>query len=306
MGSGLRSVSRCAISRGVETKLKYRNRIITDEDINLIRSLMAEHPADSRRGLSKRLCQAWNWVQANGQLRDMVCRSLLLQLERAGHIALPPKRCFPINPLIERKKPDPPGLDQTPIELRLSQLPEPVIRQVRRLPQERLFNALVEHYHYLGYRQPVGEHLKHLVFIGERPVACFCWSSAPRHLGPRDRFIGWSPALRRKNLHLIAYNSRFLILPWVRVPSLASYLLARMARTLPRDWQSLYGHPIVLLETFVDSERFRGTCYRAANWVHLGQTTGRGKNDLTHRANRSLKDIWIYPLSRSFRQILCK
>jgi hypothetical protein len=290
----------------VDTKLKYRDRIVTGDDIALIRSLIAENPADSRWRLSKKLCQAWNWVQANGQLRDMVCRSLLLELERAGYIELPPKRCTPINPLVQRKKPDPPCLDQTPIELNFSRMPEPVIRQVRRLPEEKLFNALIEHFHYLGYRQPVGEHLKHLVFIDERPVACFSWSSAPRHLGPRDRFIGWSPEVRRKNLHLIAYNSRFLILPWVRIPSLASHLLARMTRTLSRDWENLYGHPIVLLETFVDSERFRGTCYRAANWIHVGQTTGRGKDDLTHKANRSLKDIWTYPLTRSFRQVLCQ
>jgi len=294
------------MGRGVDAKLKYRDRIVTGEDIALIRRLIAENPVDSRWRLSKKLCQAWHWVQANGQLRDMVCRSLLLELERAGHIELPPKRCSPINPLVQRKKPDPPCLDQAPIELNLSRMPEPVIRQVRRLPEEKLFNSLIEHYHYLGYRQPVGEHLKHLVFIGERPVACFCWSSAPRHLGPRDRFIGWSPALRRKNLHLIAYNSRFLILPWVRIPSLASYLLARLARTLARDWENLYGHPIVFLETFVDSERFRGTCYRAANWIHIGQTTGRGKNDLTHKPNRPLKDIWTYPLTRSFRQVLCQ
>ncbi|HOV85730.1 MAG TPA: DUF4338 domain-containing protein [Syntrophobacteraceae bacterium] len=155
----------------MDAKLKYRNRIVTDEDIALIQSLITEHPADSRRQLSKRLCQAWNWVQANGELRDMVCRSLLLQLERAGQIQLPPKRCSPNNPLVRRKKPDRPSLDQTPIEVDLCRLPELVIRQVRRLPQERLFNALVEHHHYLGYRQPVGEHLKHLILMGERPIA---------------------------------------------------------------------------------------------------------------------------------------
>jgi len=290
----------------VDATLRYRGKIITGEDIVLIRSLIAENPADSRRQLSKRLCLAWNWVQANGELRDMVCRSLLLEVERAGHIQLPSKRCSPNNPLVRSKKPDFPSLDRTPIELDLSRLPELTIRQVRRRPEERLFNALVEHHHYLGYRQPVGEHLKHLVLMGERPIACFSWSSAPRHLGPRDRFIGWSPEVRRKNLHLIAYNSRFLILPWVRIPSLASSLLARMARSLPGDWEDRYGHPIVFLETFVDSERFRGTCYRAANWVRLGQTTGRGKNDQTRKPNRSLKDIWIYPLIRNFRQVLCR
>ena len=144
----------------------------------------------------------------------------------------------------------------------------------------------MEQHHYLGYEQPVGEHLKYLVCAQGRPIACLAWSSAPRHLGSRDRFIGWSAEARRRNIHLLAYNTRFLILPWVRVPHLASHLLGRMAGAFPRDWQQSYAHPIYLLETFVDPERFRGTCYRAANWIVLGQTTGRGKDDLTHRPNR--------------------
>jgi hypothetical protein len=137
-----------------------------------------------------------------------------------------------------------------------------------------------------------------------RPIACFVWSSAPRHLGPRDRFIGWTPEIRRRHLHLIVYNPRFLILPWVHVPHLASHLLGRMVTVLARDWERLYGHPIYFLETFVDPARFRGTCYRAANWVVLGRTTGRGKWDLTHRPNRPIKDVLGYPLTPHFRQLL--
>ena len=150
----------------------------------------------------------------------------------------------------------------------------------------------------------MGEHLKYLVFAGERVLACFAWSSAPRHLGPRDRFIGWSPEQRRRQLPLIATNLRFLVLPWVQVPHLASHLLGRMVRQLPHDWQRQYGHPLVFVETFVDPERFRGTCYRAANWILLGRTTGRGKNDQTFRPNRSLKEVWGYPLHRHFRERL--
>jgi hypothetical protein len=137
-------------------------------------------------------------------------------------------------------------------------------------------------------------------------VACLAWSSAPRHLGPRDRFLGWSAEARRKNLHLIASNLRFLVLPWVQVPHLASHLLGRMTRQLSGDWERVYGHGLYFVETFVDSERFRGTCYRAANWIVLGQTTGRGKDDQTHRVNRSLKEVWGYPLNRDFRRRLCE
>ncbi|UCC32528.1 MAG: DUF4338 domain-containing protein [Phycisphaerales bacterium] len=179
------------------------------------------------------------------------------------------------------------------------------IRQVRRSSDESLFDSLIETHHYLGYTQPVGEHLKYLIWADGVPAACLAWSSAPRHLGCRDRFIGWSTEVRRRNIRLIAYNLRFLILPWAKVPHLASHILGRMARVLPQDWARIYGHPVYFLETFVDPERFRGTCYRAANWVVLGRTTGRGKDDLTHRPNRSIKEVWGYPLSKHFRRQLC-
>ena len=141
---------------------------------------------------------------------------------------------------------------------------------------------------------------------GERPVACFAWSSAPRHLGPRDRYIGWSAEARRRNIRLVAYNSRFLILPWVEVPHLASHLLGRMVRMLPSAWEAAYGHPVCFAETFVDPTRFRGTCYRAANWVWLGRTTGRGKDDQTNRSNRPQKDVLGIPLHRRFRELLSR
>jgi hypothetical protein len=290
----------------METVLSYRGKTVSQEDVAFIRSLIAENPGDSRRKLSFKLCKTWNWVQANGQPRDMICRSLMLELERSGLIELPPKKCNPLNPLAVRRKPGPPCIDQSPIEGYLSGLPAAVIRQVRRGPLEELFGGLIEQHHYLGYCQPVGEHLKYLVTMDERPIACFSWSSAPRHIGCRDRFIGWSLEMRRKNIHFIAYNSRFLLMPWVRAPHLASHLLAKMAGRISRDWQEVYGHPIHFLETFVDTERFRGTCYRASNWIHLGQTTGRGKGDLTHKPNRSIKAVWGYALDRDFREKLCR
>ena len=175
---------------------------------------------------------------------------------------------------------------------------------MRRTSEEPLFNSLIEHHHYLRYTHGVGEQLKYMIFAGERPVACLGWSSAARHLGPRDRFIGWSREARRRNIRFLAYNSRFLVLPWVRVKFLASHILGRMAALVPRDWQSVYGHPVYYLETFIDPERSRGTCYRAANWSVLGLTTGRGKADMTNRPNRSLKQVLAYPLDKRFRRLL--
>jgi hypothetical protein len=195
-------------------------------------------------------------------------------------------------------------VDQTPLHAKLSELEPLELCQVRRTGDEAVVNGLIEMHHYLGYTQPVGEHLKFLVTAGQRPVACFTWSSAPRHLGPRDRYLGWSAEARKRNIHLVAYNCRFLILPWVEVPHLASHLLSRMARVLPQEWKRVYGHPVYFAETFVHPERFRGTCYRAANWVWLGQTTGRGKDDQTGRPNRPLKDVLGYGLTRRFRELL--
>lgn len=234
----------------------------------------------------------------------MVCRGLLLLLHRAGQIELPAVRYVPHNPLAERRRPGPVLLDETPLESKLSDLGQLEFQQVRRTADEELFNSLLEQHHYLRYTQPVGEHLKYLVWGGGRPVACLAWSSAPRHIGSRDRYIGWSAEARRRNLRFIAYNTRFLILPWVRVRHLASHILSRMARLVSPDWERVYGHPLYFLETFVDPERFRGTCYRAANWVVLGHTTGRGKDDQSHRPNRPIKEVLGYPLNRRFRELL--
>ena len=266
--------------------------------------MIAAHPGESRRTLSKKLCEAWQWKQANGALRDMVCRSLLLVLDRAGHIELPPVKFVPHNPLARRARPEPVLIDTTQREGELRQIQPLEFMQVRRSGDEPLFNSLMEQHHYLGYEQPVGEHLKYLVWSQGRPVACVAWSSAPRHIGARDRYIGWDQRARRRNIHLIAYNTRFLILPWVRVNHLASHILGRMAARISGDWQSMYGHPIYFLETFVDPERFRGTCYRAANWVVMGGTTGRGKQSNSYVPNRSIKQVLGYPLTKRFRELL--
>jgi hypothetical protein len=284
---------------------RYRSRSLNSEDIVGLRTLIAQNPKASRWRLSKLVCEAWGWRQENGALCDMVCRSLMLGLHRAGHIELPEKKFSPPNSIVLRRRPATDFvLDQTPIELALNELQPLSIRAVRRTDDEGLFNGLMERFHYLGYTQPVGEHLKHMVFAHDRPVACLGWSSAPWHIGARDRFIGWTPAVRRKHLHLIAYNTRFLVLPWVKVRHLASHILALAMRTISADWQSAYGHPIHYLESFVDTERFAGTCYKAANWMCLGQTTGRGKKDKKHVVSLSLKDVLGYPLSKDFRKRL--
>jgi hypothetical protein len=285
-------------------ELKYRGRVFTTEDILYIRTLIAAHPGESRRRLSQKLCEAWQWKQPNGALRDMVCRGLLLMLERAGQIELPAVKFVPANPLVRRVRPVSVQIDMTPLEGRVDQIGALQFAQVRRTPEERLFNSLLEQYHYLRYEQPVGEHAKYLVWAQERPIACLAWSSAPRHLGSRDRYIGWSAEARRSNIRFIAYNTRFLILPWVRIENLASHILGRMGARISEDWQKMYGHPIYFLETFVDPERFQGTCYRAANWVLLGKTTGRGKQSNSYVPNRSIKQILAYPLTKRFRELL--
>jgi hypothetical protein len=293
---------------GMDRLLRYRGRVITEAEVAGIRALIAAHPAASRRALSEQLCLAWDWRQPNGALCAMVCRGLLLALHRAGHIQLPPVRWVNPNPLAPRRADRPtPALvpvNPAPLGMPLAALRPLTIREVRGTGEEALVNSLLAQYHPLGYTHPVGEQLKYLVTAQGRPIACLAWASAPRHLGPRDRFIGWPPEARRRNLRCLAYNTRFLILPWVQVPHLASHLLGQMARMVPADWERRYGHPVYFLETFVDPVRSRGTCYRAANWVVLGHTTGRGKNAPTKRPTRSRKLILGYPLTPRFREQL--
>jgi len=288
----------------MDVVLSYRGRTLTVADLLSIQELIAAHPAASRRELSRRVCESWAWRQPNGQLCDMVCRSLMLALDRAGHLTLPARRRRPPNNVVARRPPPLRSVPRLPLRAALSEIRPLVIRQVRRTPEEGLFDSLLCEHHYLGYTRPVGEHLKYLVWAGERVVACLGWGSAPRHLGPRDRFIGWSASARRANLRYLAYNTRFLILPWVTVPHLASHLLGLVARRIGKDWQEVYGHPVYYLETFIDPQRFAGTCYRAANWVSLGLTTGRGNNAPTHRLTQPKKRVLGYPLTPCFRERL--
>ena len=284
----------------------YRGRTVTDADLDFIRQLIADHPTLSRRALSQKLCEAWDWKQPNGHLRDMVCRGLMLKLHREQLIELPPPRQRNPNPLACRAVPPVVEVDQTPLHASLASLAALRFEQVRRTPREPLFNSLIQQHHYLGYAQPVGEQLKYLVSSGERIVAALAWSSAAHGLTCRDRFLGWSSETRRRNRHLLAYNSRFLIPPWIRVPHLASRVLSRMVRRLSADWERWYHHPIYFVETFVDRSRHAGSCYLAANWIVLGQTSGRGHRCPTWQANRPVKLVLGYPLVKGFRQRLAE
>lgn len=284
--------------------LSYRGRQIREPDVVFLREFIAQHPGLSRNALSIQVCQAWNWVQPNGQLRDQVCRSLMLALHRAGHIQLPAPRIKAVNnAILHQRVSQLEFCDSSPIEGSLASLGPLEIRLVRRAEGEDTFNSLVSQYHYLSFSRPVGEHLKYLVLAGERPLACMAWNSGPLRLTLRDEFVGAPRAAYAHNLHLIAYNSRYLIVPWVKVPHLASHILGRIARRLSADWQALYHHPIHLLESFVDIERFKGTCYRAANWTCVGRSEGRGTKSKAG-AQTSIKELWVYPLGKDFRQKL--
>jgi hypothetical protein len=288
----------------VHPLIRYRGRSVTADDVAFIRSLIAAHPKASRRRLSLALCEAWNWRQFNGQLCDAICRGLLLVLHRSGAIQLPAPRMTGVIYTVHRHRPQPVLVDQSPLVTTVKDLQPVEILQVRRTSLEPLYDGLIEQFHYLRYCHPVGEHLKYVVFSRSRPIACFAFSSSPRHLGCRDRFIGWTAEQRKANIRLIAYNTRFLVLPWVQAHCLASHLLSRMVRVVGHDWQRVYHHPLYFLDTFVDTERFLGSCYKASNWIYLGNTTGRGKNDHTHQPNRSLKAVWGYPVVNNFRELL--
>jgi len=287
----------------METLVKYRGRCVSRDDVETIKKVIEDFPGSSRRFISQELCRIWDWRQPNGYLKDMVCRSLLLLLESSGFIKLPPRKCTPNNPLANRKKPEKIVVDETPLQCKLSDISISLI-QVRKTSREKMFDSLVEQYHYLGYTQPVGEHLKYLAFHGDRPLACLARASAPWHIKARDRFIGWTKRERQKNLHLIASNTRFPILPWIRIQCLASRLLSISRKNLSEHWNRLYNHPVYLVETFVDVRRFSGTCYRADNWIQAGLTTGRGKANKTHVRLVSKKAVFVRPLRKNFRKKL--
>lgn len=282
---------------------RYCGRIFTDEEMDLLRRLIASVPAKTRAQLSRDVCDLLGWHKLDGQRKDMSCRVAMLRMERDGLLQLPP----PVRKngnghrrprLTSASEP------QVPITTPVGGLSELVVRGVETRKDSSLWNELIERHHYLGYQPLPGAQIRYLIFSGVRLLAAVGFSASAWKVAPRDQFIGWTSEQRRENLQRVVNNSRFLILPWVQSPNLASHLLARLARQLPRDWEHRYGYSPVLLETFVEHERFRGTCYRAANWIHVGQTQGRGKLDRYKRFATPVKDIFLFPLCRSFRQQL--
>lgn len=282
-----------------------QGREVTDADIELIRVLIAAHPARGRTPLSEELCRRWNWRNAQGRLKDMAARTLLLKLERAGHIRLPPRQRPSSNEFRNRR----PALvlqGGEPIQCALRDMqPLSVFVVTPGSDDARLFNGLLAQEHYLGHRNTVGENLRYLVRDRyERPVACVLFGSAAWKCAARDVFLGWDRATRERNMQNLTNNTRFLIPGWVKVPHLASHVLGLIARRISSDWQTKYGHPVHALETFVDRSRFKGTCYRAANWLRLGVTQGRTRNDRAHSIKAPVKDVYLYPLVADFRREL--
>lgn len=287
----------------MSSSMTIQGRELLPRDIELIRRLIADNPDWHRTRLSKHICQLWNWRTDKGLLKDMACRSMLRKLEQRQLIVLPAARTsgnrarkikdisHPTEPIIES----------------LAQLrPIEIAMVAKRGHDDDLFHCLMDRYHYLGCRGHVGEHIKYLVYDRRRrPLACLLFGSAAWKTQVRDRFIGWEATTRQANLQMMTNNTRFLILPWVQVKNLASHILAACVRRLRHDWQQRYGHDLCLVETFVDRSRFAGTCYQAANWMCVGQTQGRSRQDRYKRLTVPVKDLYVYPLMDDFRQRLC-
>jgi hypothetical protein len=274
-------------------------------ELEFIRQITVEYSDLGVTEIARTICELLPWTRPNGRLKDHECRQLLERLQAEGFLQLPelrkrggrgPRRADGPRPAMEPAAIQCSAGECEPLELVLVEGPA----------ESRRWRELVERYHYLGCRVPFGAHLRYWVRNYDRELACLLWTSPAWKMQARDAWIGWSDEQRRRNLQSIVNHGRFVILPWVRVKGLASKILALVARQMPRDWESHYGYRPLLLETLVDAARFRGTCYRAANWIHLGQTAGRGRMDREHEAHgEAIKDIYVYPLVRNARQQLC-
>jgi hypothetical protein len=285
--------------------LTVQGRLLATEDILRIRQLIAENRNWSRRRLSEALSVEWDWRNGSGQLKDMAARSLLLKLDARGLIELPARRRTPSNRMTDRREPRR-IWDLTPVTGTFRELGPLIVQEISGNAAERTrVAAALAEFHYLGFRGTVGENLQYTVTDATgRLLACLLFGAAAWKCQARDQFIEWTREQREQRLFLIANNTRFLILPFVNVPHLASWILGQALRRLSRDWQRKYGHPIVLVETFVERDRFAGTSYRAANWTRFGSTTGRSRQDRQHRIQVPVKDVYLYPLHRRFREEL--
>ena len=286
-------------------EVTFCGRTFTAQEVELMRAVAQDYAGLGVTEIARTVCELLDWKRPSGGLKNHECRQLLERLRAEGVLTLPALR------LLGGKGPRRVDVSQQHVE------PEPVecaarecepleLALVEGPAESRLWREHVERYHYLGCRVPFGANLRYWVRNGDRELACLLWTSSAWKMQARDAWIGWSEERRKHNLQWIVNNGRFLILPWVRVKGLASKILALSARRMPRDWQTRYGHHPLLLETLVDAQRFRGTCYRAANWIYVGQTTGRGRMDREHENHgRAIKNIYVYPLDRDARQRLC-
>ena len=279
---------------------------ITCEHINQIKTMISENPDWNRTVLSKKLCEMWDWKSPVGQIKDISCRSLLRSLDRKGLISLPAAQRWPRAPGVGADKIAIVEHAGKPINTKLCEVTPLQISVVTTSADMRLFKSYIHQYHYLGFDRSVGESIKYLVHSESGDVlACLMFGSSAWSCRARDEYIGWDASQRQAGLHLLTNNTRFLILPGVNVPHLASHILGKIARRVSGDWQVKYGHKVYLLETFVE-ERFNGTCYKAANWVHVGETAGMGRNCKTTVGVLPKKSIYVYPLTSNFRNWLYK
>jgi hypothetical protein len=288
--------------------LMMQGRKIEVADIERIRQLLQENPAWSRRRLSQVLASEWDWRNGRGQLKDMAARSLLVKLGERGHIQLPARRQKPTNRMVRQPIASGAAWDCTPVTGTLRDAGVLTVREVSAdgVARGQCAAALAQ-FHYLGWGGTVGENLQYAVSNeAGRLLACVAFGSPAWKCSARDAFIGWTAGQRQQHLHRTTNNTRFLILPFVQIPHLASWILGQVLRRLAADWAAKYGHQVVLVETFVDRSRFRGTCYRAANWIRTGTTVGRSRQDRTHSLSVPVKDVYVYPLDRRFRRQLCR
>lgn len=282
---------------------RYCGRDFHAEEIAQIRQLIAEDPARTRAELSRLTCRRLAWYKADGGLKDMSARVAMLRMQADGFIELPPPRGPRPDPRVRLSARSDP---RAPLNHSARALTPLTLQRVRQKAQSSLWNEYIQRYHYLGHKPLPGAQLRYLVYSAEQPIALLGFGAAAWQSAPRDRYIGWSHEQRQRNLSLIVNNARFLILPWIQSKNLASMILGKVARTLPDHWQEVYGYRPVLLETFVEKRRFQGTCYKAANWVYLGQTQGRGKLGPAGKHSVPIKDLWVYPLDRRFRDPLTR
>lgn len=284
--------------------IRLYNRDITKQDIDLITELIHSDGSKGRTYISKQLCHIWQWRNETGQMRDIACRQLLLKLEEKGRIKLPPPLQKTRQPGYKNKTKITVNLDSSALTGNLNELLPVSFAMVRGRKEEYLFNGIIGKYHYLGYHQGNGRQLKYIVYSQERIIAAIGFAAAAYKTAPRDNYIGWDEQTRKRNLVKVVNNNRFLILPWVNVKNLASYILGYISRNLRTDWQNYHQIDIALMETFVEAERFQGTCYKAANWKYLGKTKGRTRNDRYTQIKAPIKDIYVYPLTKNFSKVL--